>query len=353
MKIVDRYIAGVVIAGTLTALLVVVGLDVFFTLIGQIEDVGEGGYTLLKMLATVVLTIPNGMYELFPVAALLGSLIGMGMLASNSELIAMRASGLSIWRIVLSVMQAGVIMLLVAVLLGEFIAPVAERTAQQLRVSATEARVSFMGNRGLWVRYEKLFINARQVVSDDALGDVTVYEFDDEAKLKVATRAAFARYRKGQWVMRNVQRSEFGKDSVTVSHAEKLTQDSLLTPELLGIVVLKPENMSARDISQFIGYLEDNGLNTLQYQYAFLSRFVTPLSALVMLFVSVPFVFGGLRSVSGGQRIFIGTLVGFGFYIVSQIAGQMGRVYELNPLLATLAPSVIFLLIGIRAVRRL
>ncbi len=353
MKIIDRYIARVVVGGTLTALLVVVGLSVFFSLIGEIENVGEGGYTLLKMLATVLLTIPNSMYELFPVAALLGSLIGMGMLASNSELIAMRASGLSIWRIVLSVMRAGAIMLLVAVLLGEFVAPLAEQTAQQLRASATEARVSFMGNRGLWVRDEKLFINARKVLSENTLADITVYEFNDDATLRVATRAATARYLEGQWVLHNVRQSKFGMDSVQINHIDQLSRDSLLTPELLGIVVLKPEDMSARNISQFIGYLEDNGLDTQQYRYALLGRFITPLSALVMLFVSVPFVFGGLRSVSTGQRLFIGIMVGFGFYILSQISGQMGRVYDFNPLLATLMPSVIFLLIGIRAVRRL
>lgn len=353
MKIIDGYIARVIIAGTMTALLLVVGLDAFFSLISQIDDVGEGDYTLLKMLTNVVLTIPSSMYMLFPVAALLGSLLGMGMLASNSELIAMRASGLSIWRIVLSVMQAGLIMLVVAVFIGEFVAPVAEQYAQQLRISAKDTRVTFMGNRGLWVRDDKLFIYARKVISDNTLGDLTVYEFDKDARLKVATRAAHARYRQGQWVLRKVRQSRFGKDSVEVSHAEKLGRDSLLTPELLGIVVLKPENMSARDISQFMTYLDDNGLNTQQYQYALLSRFVTPLSALVMLFISVPFVFGGLRSVSAGQRIFIGLLVGFGFYIMSQVAGQMGRVYEINPLLATLTPSIVFLLIGIRAVRRL
>lgn len=353
MKIIDRYIAGVVISGTLTAMLVVVGLSVFFSLIGEIEEVGKGSYTLLKMLVTVVLTIPNSMYELFPVAALLGSLIGMGMLASNSELIAMRASGLSVWRIVRSVMQAGVIMLLVAVLLGEFVAPLAEQTAQQLRASATDTSVSFMGSRGLWVRDGKLFINATKVVSENTLAGITVYEFDDEGRLKVATSARYARYRKGQWILVNVRQSEFREDSVQVSQVDKLSRDSLLTPELLGIVMLKPEDMSARDINQFMGYLEDNGLDTQQYRYALLGRFITPLSALVMLFVSVPFVFGGLRSVGAGQRLFIGILVGFGFYILSQISGQMGRVYDFDPLLATLAPSVIFLLIGIRAVRRL
>lgn len=353
MKIIDRYIALVVTTGTLTALLVVVGLNVFFSLIGQIDAVGEGSYTLLKMLLTVALTIPHSMYELFPVAALLGSLTGMGMLASNSELIAMRASGLSIWRIVFSVMQGGVVMLVVVVLMGEFVAPVAEQYAQQIRATATDARVTFMGNNGLWVRDDNLYINASKVISANTLADITVYEFDDDARLKVATSAVSARYRKGQWVLHNVKQSEFGTDSVEISHVKKLARESLLTPELLGIVVLEPEDMSARDISQFMNYLEENGLDDQQYRYALLSRFITPLSALVMLFVSVPFVFGGLRSAAAGQRIFIGILVGFGFYIVSQIAGQMGRVYDLNPLLATLTPSVIFLLIGVRAVRRL
>jgi lipopolysaccharide export system permease protein len=353
MKIIDRYIGLVVTTGTLAALLVVVGLNAFFSLIGQIDDVGDGSYTLLKMLATVALTIPNSLYELFPLAALLGSLIGMGMLASNSELIAMRASGLSIWRIVFSVIQAGVVMLFVVVLLGEFVAPMAEQYAQQIRATATDARVTFMGNRGLWVRDDNLYINARKVISDNTLAGITVYEFDNDARLKMATSAAIARYRKGQWVLRDVRQSEFGADSVRIRHIDKLTRDSLLTPELLGIVVLEPKDMSARDISQFMSYLEDNGLDARQYHYALLSRFITPLSALVMLFISVPFVFGGLRSAAAGQRIFIGILVGFGFYIVSQIAGQMGQVYDLNPLLATLTPSVIFLLIGVRAVRRL
>jgi lipopolysaccharide export system permease protein len=111
--------------------------------------------------------------------------------------------------------------------------------------------------------------------------------------------------------------------------------------------------MSIRDISQFVSYLEENGLDTLQYRYAFWGRFVTPAAALVMLFISVPFVFGSLRSVSAGQRIFIGMLVGFGFYLVSQIASQMGQVFGLNPLLMMMVPGAVFMLFGIRAVRRL
>lgn len=353
MRILDRYIAAAVITGTLVALLVVVGLDMFFSVVAQIDNVGQGSYTVLKMLQYVALTTPSSIYELFPMAALLGSLTGMGMLAANSELIAMRASGVSIWRIVRSVLQTGMVMLVAIMLVGEYVAPMAEQYGQQLRAAATNKGVSFLGSHGLWVRDANLFINAQKVLGNDMLADLTVYEFDADNRLRVATRATQAHYQDGNWVLHGVQQSEFAADGVAVQHHEQTAWPSLLTPELLSIIVLRPEDMAARDIDQFVDYLEENGLDTRQYRYAFWSRFTTPLSALVMLFISVPFVFGGLRSVGTGQRIFIGVLIGFGFYLASQITTQMGQVYGLDPIFMTLAPIVIFLLLGIRAVRRL
>lgn len=353
MKILDRYIAVAVVTGTLVALLIVVGLDMFFNVIAQLDNVGRENYTLMTLVQFVALITPQSMYQLFPMAALLGSLMGLGGLSANSELIAMRASGLSIWRIIRSIMQVGVLMLVVAVFVGEVVAPVAEQHGQKLRAAAMNRAISFLSNRGLWVRDENLFINARRVLADDTLTDLTVYEFDDERHLKVVTQAVKAQYRDGQWILQDVSRSEFTDDRVLVRHEGQQARASTLTPELLGVVALKPENMSVRDIDQFIGYLEENGLDTRQYRYAFWGRFMTPLAALVMLFISVPFVFGSLRSVSAGQRVFVGMLVGFGFYLISQIVSQVGQVFGFNPLLATLLPGTVFMLFGIRAIRRI
>jgi lipopolysaccharide export system permease protein len=168
----------------------------------------------------------------------------------------------------------------------------------------------------------------------------------------MATRAARAQYADGHWLLHDVRQSAFVDGRVEVAHLDEVAWPSLLTPELLGIVVLKPKNMSARDIGQFVDYLDDNGLDSIEYRYAFWGRFMTPLATLVMLFISVPFVFGGLRSVTAGQRIFVGILVGFGFYLISQIASQLGQVYNLNPLFAMLTPIVLFLAIGLRAMRQ-
>ena len=352
MKILDRYIALVVATGTGIALLIVVGLDVFFSLISEIDEVGKNNYTLPMMLKYVVLTIPHGMYELFPMAALLGGLMGMGTLATSSELVAMRASGLSVWRIIRSVLQAGVMMLVIAVLIGEVLAPLAQQYGQQLRVAATEKTVSFLGSRGLWVRDGNYFIHASKVLGEEELAGVRVYEIDNAGRLKTATQAAKAIYKDGKWELEKVRQSQFKESSVEKSNHKQQTWNELVTPDLLSIVALKPETMSMYDIDQFVDYLEDNGLDSQQYRYAFWGRLTTPLAALVMLFIAMPFVFGGLRSVTAGHRLFVGILVGFGFYLVSQVTTQMGQVYGLNPVIASLAPSLIFIAIGIRAVRR-
>lgn len=353
MKLLDRYIASVVISATAIALLVIMGLNVFFEVIRQLDEVGEGTYTLTTMMQYVALTLPRGLYDLFPTAALLGGLTGMGALSVNSELVAMRACGFKIWRIVRSVLQAGLLMLVVVVAIGEFIAPAAEQFAQQLRAVALDKRIDFMGTHGLWVRDGSRYIYAKKVIADDSLADLSVFEFDDERRLVKATHVNTARYKDGNWILRNVSQSILGADHVTTRHEEELEWPSLLTPELIGIVVLKPDNMSVPDIQQFISYLEENGLDTSQYRYAYWKRFVTPLSALVLLFIAVPFVFGSLRSAGNAQRIFIGVLAGFGFYMISQVFGQMGLVYKFHPLVASLTPTLVVLLLGIHALRRI
>lgn len=353
MKLIDRYIAGVVIGGTLGALVVLVGLDMFFSVIDQFDAVGRGGYTLARMLQSVLLTLPQGLYELFPLAALLGSLIGMGTLSTHHELLAMRAGGLSVWRIVRSVLQAGLLMLVVAVFIGEVIAPVADRYSQQMRASASDTGVSFLGARGLWVRDEDRYINAGKVLSRERLADLEVYEFDADHRLRVATRATHAEFAGDRWVLRDVEQSWFEDDGVRTGHSERVVWPSLLTPDLLGIVQLKPKNMSVQEIDQLVDYLDENGLDTSQYDYALWGRIMTPISALVMLFVSVPFVFSSIRTVGAGQRIFIGMLIGFGFYIFSQLMTQMGQVYGLPPALPSLIPSLLFVAFGVRGVGRL
>jgi lipopolysaccharide export system permease protein len=353
VKILDRYIAAAVASGAAIALLLIVGLESFFTLIRELDSVGDGGYTTGKMLQYVLLGLPRSMYEMFPAAALIGGLTGMGALAVNSELVAMRAGGLSVWRIVMSVLQTGVLLLVVIVAIGETVAPVAEEYAQRLRAVALDKHVSFLGRDGIWVREDERYIFIERIIDDSQLANLKVFEFDDGRRLVRATSADTATHLDGGWNLQNVEQSQFSEGAVSIRHEADMSWPSLITPSLLDIVVLKPENMSVLNIRQFIRYLEDNGLDPIQYRYAYWSRFVVPLSALLMLFIAVPLVFGSLRSTGTGQRIFVGILLGFGFYLLNRMAGQMGQVYELNPLLASFTPGVVVLVIGFVMVRRL
>jgi len=352
MKLLDRYIAFAMAKGTGVALLVIMGLNVFFSIIEEIDELGEGSYNVAKMLQYVVLTLPRGVYELFPTAAMIGGLTGMGALAVNGELVAMRAGGLSVWRIVRSVLQAGLVLMVFVVALGEGFAPVAEQYAQRLRAGALEKRVSFMGREGVWVRDESRYIYVNKIFDNDTLADVSVFEFDQDRRLVSALHADTAAYQDGMWLLRNMRETQFTGAGVTTRAESSLTVPALLKPELINVVVLKPENMSVQDIRQFLGYLESNGLETQQYRYALYGRFVTPVSVLLMLFISVPFVFGSLRSTGTGQRFLVGILAGFGFYLVNQMAGQAGQVYGWSPLLVSVVPALTVLLAGIYALRR-
>jgi lipopolysaccharide export system permease protein len=352
MKLLDRYLALAMARGTGVALLVIMGLNVFFSIIEEIDELGEGSYNVTKMLQYVALTLPRGVYELFPTAAMIGALTGMGALAVNGELVAMRAAGFSIWRIVRSVLQAGLVLLVFVVVLGEGIAPVAEQYAQRLRTGALEKHVSFMGQEGVWVRDESRYIYVNKMFDSDTLADVSVFEFDRDRQLISALHADTAAYRGGVWQLHNMRESLFTGDSVSTRAESTYTVPELLKPEWMNVVVLKPENMSVRDIRQFLGYLEANGLETQQYRYALYRRFVTPVSVLLMLFISVPFVFGSLRSKGTGQRYLVGILAGFGFYLVNQLASQAGQVYGWSPLVVSVVPSLTVLLVGIYALRR-
>lgn len=353
MKLLDRYIAFAMARGTGIALLVIMGLNVFFSIIEEIDELDQGSYNITKMLEYVALTLPRGIYELFPTAALIGGLTGMGALAVNGELVAMRASGLSVWRIVRSVLQAGLVLLVVVVALGEGLAPVAEQYAQRLRSGALEKRVSFMGREGVWVRDESRYIYVNKIFDNDTLADVSVFEFDPDRQLISSMHADTAAYQGGgQWLLHNMRETLFAGDSATTRAEESITVPALLAPELINVVVLKPENMSVQDIRQFLGYLEANGLETQEYRYALYRRFVTPVSVLLMLFISVPFVFGSLRSTGTGQRFLVGVMAGFGYFLANQLAGQAGQVYGWSPLLVSIIPGLVVMLAGIYALRR-
>ncbi len=353
MKIVDRYIAKTVLSSTLLALLLLAALDSFFAFVSEVGSIGQGDYGMVQALQFIALTLPGRLHELFPVAALLGSLVGLGALASNNELVVLRVSGMSIARIIRAVAQAGLVLLVGAALLGEYLAPVSEQLAQTQRALAITRQVVMKSAYGFWARDGKRFVNIQRILPQSYLGGISIYTFDAQNRLISSTYAAMAHYQGGQWLLDDIQQSLINDAGVTTRHTAHDVWPSLLTPKLLSVVTVQPEDLSARDLYRYINYLRSNQLDAQRFELAFWARMIEPLAGMVMLILAVPFAFGPLRRVGAGQRILVGVLVGLAFYLINKTTGQVGLVYGLNPLFSAALPTLLFFAVGLVLLRRL
>jgi len=349
--ILERYIGGTVIKGALLALFVLTAVSTFFSFMGQLTDLGSD-YGLTQALYYMLLTLPRRAYEMVPTAALLGGLVSLGQLAAASELVVMRASGVSVARIVVAVLKAGVVLMVITVVLGEWLAPASEQRAQTLRAEARSGYITLKGDTGFWARDGDSFVNVRRILPDARLEDVFIYTYGAGEQLRAALHADSADYKDGGWILHGIRESVIGADKVTTVTRDSQRWGTLINPQLLGVLSVAPENLSAWSLLSYADYLKRNNLDPRRYQLAFWVKLITPVTILVMLFVAVPFVFGPLRSGGSGLRILVGVMVGLGFYLLNQLFNHLGLVYGLDPLLSAGLPSVLFIAGGLLAFRR-
>lgn len=353
MRILDRYILREVLKGSLMALLVLLALLNFFTFADELRDLGEGDYGLKQIFLFLALNTPHSFYDLMPSAALLGSLVTLGALANHRELVAMQGAGASKWRIIGAVLKAGLVLAVLASVVGEYVSPVTERAAQLLKATATHEQVASRTKYGFWLRDSNVYINVRRIGKDGELGDISIYWFDEHNRLTLATHADRAVYQGEQWSLDTIRRSRFEGDTVVPETLPTLNWSSVLAPELLNVFVVRPENLSAWDLWNYMTYLKENGQKSLSVELAFWQRIVGPCLTLVMLLVAVPFVMTHRRETGIGQRIVIGVTLGLGFYLLDRMFGHIGLIYEMNPLLAAAAPTTLVFVAAATAIARL
>ena len=352
MKIIERYIGRTIALGILMSLAVILGLLVLFTFIDELDDVGNGQYGVLHAFAYALLSIPRFVFEAFPASALIGSLVGLGGLASHSELTAMRAAGVSVRHILFAILKAGLPMMAAVIVLGEWVAPPVQDYANKMRMIAQHDQVTLRSRYGFWARDGSAFINIRQILPGQGLRDLYLYEFDGNRELRLVTHAERADFRKGAWTLRNLRQAALSPDGVQVRAVEQARWDSLLSPSLLKAVVADPSLLSAWSLYHYLEFMQQNGLSVPAYEVAFWSKVVAPVATLVMLFLGVPFVFGSLRTVGVGQRVFVGVLVGTLFFMLNRGLAYVAVVYDFNPLAAATLPALLFMVAGALFLRR-
>ncbi len=234
MRILDRYIGLTVISHTMVVMLVFIALFSFASFVGELDYLGKGKYGLLQAVYYVALTLPSLVYQLFPPVALIGSMVGLGMLSSGSELVAVRAAGVSMGRIILSVMKVGALLMLIAVIVGEWLAPKAEYYGQTMRSAALAERISLNTLDGFWARDGRNFIHVREILADSQLADISIYEFGGKNNLQVVMHARTATYQGNKWQLQDIQYSKISETGITTQHQASAEWGSLLSPAVLG-----------------------------------------------------------------------------------------------------------------------
>lgn len=344
MNILGRYIAREIYAATALVLVAFLGLFAFFDLIHELEDLGKGGYQLHHAALYVALSLPSRAYELLPIAVLIGSLFALTTLARHSEITVIRTSGLSTRRLLAALMRIGVVFCLAILLTGEFIAPFAEKTAEQIRLHSLGSVVGQQFRSGLWLKDEGAFINVRTVLPEGGLRGVRIYEFDADYALKTISEAQEGEYVIGTgWHLKQVMRTQFHGDQVSVVKEESMDWATAVTPDMLNVLLVSPEHMSVINLWQYISHLSENHQNTGRFEIALWKKLIYPLAALVMMALALPFAFSQTRQGGVSVRVFVGIMLGILFHMLNGLFSSLGVINSWPPAMAAATPSLLFM----------
>jgi lipopolysaccharide export system permease protein len=340
----ERYLARQIYGSVGFVLLAFLALFAFFDLIGELSNLGNGDYQLRQIFAVVALWVPSHAYELMPIAVLIGTLYVLAHLSSNSEYTVMRAAGLAPTRAGWMLVKVGLVFVVLTFAVGEWLSPASEEMAQQVRMRAMQSLIGGNLRSGLWFKDERSFINVQEAREANVLGGVRIYEFDATSRLRQATQAARGVYvGKGVWRLTDVEQTVFGPSGPTVGHYAEAEWRSAMNPELLNVLIVSPERMSATKLYRYLQHLAGNRQKTERYEIALWKKLFYPLATLVMMALALPFAYMHARSGMVGIKVFLGIMLGIFFHMINSLFSHVGLLKEWPPVAAAAVPSLLFL----------
>ncbi len=351
--VLDRYIARAVTSGCLMASFVMLSIFAFVDFVSQLNSVGTGDYGALQAAVFVLLRLPQRLYDLSPSILLLGGILSLGAMAANSELIVMRASGISTMRITRSVLQTGFVIAILVALLGEYVVPSATRTAKTYRAQAMEKKLIVGGTNDIWARDGNRYVNVKQILPDHQLRNIYVYELDDHRQISAMLYAEHAQFLDEEWVLDGIKRSDISDTGVITSFEKQLRLKRLILLELFTVLELESKDMSAVELLTYSRYLQENKLDDGEYKLAFWIKIFTPLTCLAMLMIAMPIVFATTpRSGGVGQRLMLALLIGIVYFVINRSINHLGLALNVAPILSASIPLLMVMVISLYFMRR-
>lgn len=347
MNRLDRYLMRHVFELTGLVALALLSIYSFVTFVADLGDTGSGGFGLLQLVEYTLLMTPTSLYILMPIVALLGTLLGLGQLARQSELTAMRAAGVSLRRMGLAVLFAGAVLGVLTLLLGDWLAPGGQSLASALR-SGDRGQAAIATS--VWLRNGPNMIRIGRVLSENDVQDVDIYRLGDDGALTASLTAQKGHFTGDHWQLLDVRQTQFTDTRTVVTQLPTLDVGGALDPGLLHLLILQADNLSFRGLSRLIDYLHSNHLDAANYELLYWRKLVEPLTVMAMMVFAIPFVLGRLRDSGAGQRLLIGVLIGIVFYVLNKVSLSYGKIYQLPAPIAAGTPT---LLLGALAFWRL
>ncbi len=341
MNTLDRYLYRTVLVYAFMALAVLVTLGALFLFISQQSDVGVGNYNAGEALMFTFFNLPEQAFELLPIAAMIGALMGLGNLAAGSELVVTRASGVSVWRTTWPVGLAGLTMALAMYGLGEYVAPPMAQWAKREKTTAKLADISFAGSSGAWVKDGNLILRVQTGEVDQAFGGVSLFELDGNRLKSVKRAARISVAEPGRWRLHDVATTRFTDDRVESEVVPEMTMTSSVNPDFLGLAATDPDLLTLRGLASYIDHLRRNSLGTAAYEIGFWSRIARLFAVIVVTLLALPFVFGPLRTTGAGARTVIGVLLGVVFFVITGMVEKGGQLFGANPVLIGWLPTAV------------
>lgn len=345
----DRYIMVHIFSLTAIAALALSAIYTFITFVSESGDIGKGDYGAMQLAGYVLWQIPTSLQVLLPIIALLGTLMGLGTLAAQNEITAMRAAGVSMLRIGRATLMAGLVIGAINLVLGDWLAPMGKQNATELREQYRRGRVPGVINQPVWLREGDTILHVGTVKTETEVADVVVYSLREDLGIQAIVHVDEASYVDGHWQGRNVRRTDFSEAGAKVSVLPEMLWEGNISPEVLRLVMLKSNAISIRGLMRLTDYLQANNLDDRQYRLELYRKLMAPFTVMAMMLFAVPFVMGSLRDSGTGQRLLFGILVGVAFYMANEVTANTGQIGGWPPILSAGLPT--FLLGGIAAWR--
>ena len=332
MNIIDLYLFKSIFRATLIVGFVFASLSLFVDFVSQSDDVGIGSYGVYEAMQYSLMKLPSSLITFIPIMVLIGSLVALGNLGKNSELIVLMSSGFSFFRLSLSVFFSGALLALIFSGSGEYISSPLERYADQFRTK-NKFNIETLGDSGgFWVIDESKIININFVKENNSFGEVTIFEIDEDFAIQKISQASSAGIDDfNQWILSNLSETLFSDIGIESNFSRYQIERTDLDRDLVSLSVTDSDELNVIELSRFIDYLENNNLDTKTYQTALHNRLasflIIPILALLALQMSV----GSQRKRGSGFRILIGMIIGLAYFIAQNTILESSQIFEIRP----------------------